>query len=753
TSEIIGIRKTLFEATFGAISRPVGAAVQSLLKADRFIGLAYIIEGSLYGTSLLAMSKGQSDPTREILENFISLAAVSLLRKKAEEALHSKEQQYRQLFDQMLNGLLVCEVICDESGVPYDHRFVQGNQAFEQLTGLSMKEQIGRTGKNFAIGWPPEVVQQLYRVAMTGESIRYERFNEKLGRFYDTRVFSPRKGQFAHIFTDITERKQAEDSLRRALDWQEAIFEGSLDAIFISDRNANLIAINKAASDLTGYSREQLLTMSIPDLHEENDLEAFKKYNEKIFNGEKVLSEAKILRQDGIKVETEFNNSCICISGKSYMHTTARDITERKKSERELFEFGERYQLLMENSGLGIGYYSVDGKILMFNQQAIINLGGKAGEYIGKNVTEVFGLEAGLTYIDRFKLASVSEKPLKFEDNVNLDGKPGWYMSTHTRILDQNGNVDGIQVIADNITERKIIVEKIKTSEAEYRSLFENSIIGISQSMPDGKIRRINKAYAEMYGYPDTSSMLKEMSSNIKLLYSNPDDRERVLKILDESGYMPPTEFELNRRDGKKFWALVGARKVKENSGKLLYLQAEHIEITDRKKLEKEMNSAALYTRSLIEASLDPLVTINMNGKITDVNYATEQITGVKREMLIGSDFADFFSRPERARKVSKTVFSKRVIKNYPLTIKHSSGLTTDVLYNATIFKNEAGDIQGVFAAARDISDQKRLQSDLKRSKELLEKLNQHLDEIREDERTMISRDLHDQLGQSLTAI
>ena len=80
--------------------------------------------------------------------------------------------------------------------------------------------------------------------------------------------------------------------------------------------------------------------------------------------------------------------------------------------------------------------------------------------------------------------------------------------------------------------------------------------MGISQSYPDGGYKRINKAYAEMYGYPDTSTMMKEVSSSAKL-FSNPDDRKRVIEILDKSGYMPPTEFELNRRNGEKFWALV----------------------------------------------------------------------------------------------------------------------------------------------------------------------------------------------------
>ena len=299
---------------------------------------------------------------------------------------------------------------------------------------------------------------------------------------------------------------------------------------------------------------------------------------------------------------------------------------------------------------------------------------------------------------------------------------------------------------------RKQAEEALEEREAEYRSLFENSIMGISQSYPDGGFKRINKAYAEMYGYPDTSTMMKEVSSNVEMLYFHSEDREKVLEILDKTGHMPPTEFELNRRNGEKFWALVSARKVKDNAGKLLYLQAEHRDITSRKKLEKDMYSASLYARSLIEASLDPLITINAEGKITDVNLSTEKITGITRKKLIGSDFADYFENPDKARTGYKTVFSEGMVKDYPLTILHKSRRKIDVLYNATLFKNEKGEIQGIFAA-RDITDLKKMEEELLKSHELLEKLNQHLVNAIEEERNQIALNLHDDLGQKLTAI
>ncbi len=137
---------------------------------------------------------------------------------------------------------------------------------------------------------------------------------------------------------DITARKKAEQELAWALAWQEAIFEGSRDAVFISDADSKFVTINSSACKLTGYSREELLGMRIPELHEEQDLTAYNLYHDRIMAGEEIISEAKILRKDGTKVDTEFNNRCIKISGTAYMHTVARNITERKKSENELIE-------------------------------------------------------------------------------------------------------------------------------------------------------------------------------------------------------------------------------------------------------------------------------------------------------------------------------------------------------------------------------------------------------------------------------
>src|SRR5579872_3578382 len=115
-------------------------------------------------------------------------------------------------------------------------------------------------------------------------------------------------------------------------------------------------------------------------------------------------------------------------------------------------------------------------------------------------------------------------------------------------------------------------------------------------------------------------------------------------------------------------------------------------------------NQQSLYIRSLIEASLDPLIAISPEGKITDVNEAKVNITGVPRNKLIGSLFQDYFTEPESARDVYREVFAKGFIADSPLTFRSSGGVLTDVLINGSVYKDDQGKVLGVVAVARDVT-------------------------------------------------
>ena len=126
-----------------------------------------------------------------------------------------------------------------------------------------------------------------------------------------------------------------------------------------------------------------------------------------------------------------------------------------------------------------------------------------------------------------------------------------------------------------------------------------------------------------------------------------------------------------------------------------------------------ELARASQYARSLIEASLDPLVTISVDGKITDVNEATVLVTGLDRAQLVGTDFSDYFSEPEKARAGYRQAFKEGFVRDFPLAIRHVSGASTEVLYNASVYSDAAGNVLGVCAAARDVTAQKALESRL----------------------------------------
>jgi PAS domain S-box-containing protein len=143
-------------------------------------------------------------------------------------------------------------------------------------------------------------------------------------------------------------------------------------------------------------------------------------------------------------------------------------------------------------------------------------------------------------------------------------------------------------------------------------------------------------------------------------------------------------------------------------------------DITDRKRSEDEIRAAAAYNRSLIEANLNPMFTIGRDGAISDVNIATEQATGYERAELLGTSFSDYFTDTGLARAGYELAFADGSVRDYPLELRHRDGHITSVMYNAAVYRDPSGQVVGVFAAARDITETERLQAALRASEERL---------------------------------
>jgi PAS domain S-box-containing protein len=255
--------------------------------------------------------------------------------------------------------------------------------------------------------------------------------------------------------------------------------------------------------------------------------------------------------------------------------------------------------------------------------------------------------------------------------------------------------------------------------------------------------------------------------------YILPDDQPYVTSVINESirtKSIFALEHRVRRADGRIGWTFSRAVPILDSNGEIVEWFGAASDITERKQAEEtlrkandeleqrviertaELQASSLYARSLIETNLDPLVTISTDGKIMDVNNATEEATGFTRQQLIGSDFSDYFAEPERARAGYKKVFRKGFVRDYPLELKHRDGHITPVLYNASVYRDEAGQIKGVFAAARDITTLKKMEEEMRAAHSKLRAMTSEIIKTEERERQRIATVLHDSIAQTLGA-
>jgi PAS domain S-box-containing protein len=292
--------------------------------------------------------------------------------------------------------------------------------------------------------------------------------------------------------------------------------------------------------------------------------------------------------------------------------------------------------------------------------------------------------------------------------------EPGFFTDQIIRLLDeQSGDISFALVTLDH-EEQRIAAEKdLKTSELQYRRLFETAQDAIL--ILDGDTNEVieaNKFLLDMLGYPLEYFVGKHLWELGFL--KDKSIAQRAFTELKTNGYIRYENIPLETIDGRSFNVEFISNVYRVGDKKII--QCNIRDITHRKVVQDALHEIAHYTRSLLEVSLDPLVTISPEGKITDVNAATEEVTGHSRDYLIGTDFIDYFTDPDKARAGYRKVFDEGSVRDYPLEIRHGNGKITSVLYNARIYRDESGTVKGVFAAARDITDKKKVQDALQES-------------------------------------
>jgi PAS domain S-box-containing protein/putative nucleotidyltransferase with HDIG domain len=357
----------------------------------------------------------------------------------------------------------------------------------------------------------------------------------------------------------------------------------------------------------------------------------------------------------------------------------------------------------------------IERRVVAVSRGLTDRLGVPAEELLGRPCYEHMHGEAGPPENRPFADLLHGENSAVAEVHSRTLG--GDFRVTVTAVHDSEGRLIAVIHSAIDISEHKATLAALVEANARagfLTEILERADAPVAVGYPDGRIGFFNTAFCKLTDY--TPDELREISWNDDL---TPEEwrplEQRSLAALLRTGEPQRYEKEYVRKDGRRVPLELLTHVVWEEPGRPAYYYAFVTDITERKKTEEALRAGTHYSRSLLEASLDPLVTISPQGKITDVNRATEEITGVPREALIGTDFSDYFTEPEQARASYMQVFEDCLVRDYPLAIRHASGSIVDVLYNASLYRDEGGEVVGVFAAARDVTHIKRAQQELER--------------------------------------
>src|SRR5436305_1967123 len=305
--------------------------------------------------------------------------------------------------------------------------------------------------------------------------------------------------------------------------------------------------------------------------------------------------------------------------------------------------------------------------------------------------------------------------------------------------------ISNFEAVSDTVS-RKQAEETLLKAGALQNAIFNSANFSSIATDAKGVIQIFNVGAERMLGYTAAEVMNKITPADI----SDPQEviaRAKALSVELGTPITPGFEalvfkasrgiediYELThiRKDGTRFPAVVSVTALRDAQDAIIgYLligtdntARQQVE-AEKKKLDQRLRDQQFYTRSLIESNIDALMTTDPGGIITDVNKQMEALTGCTRDELIGAPFKSYFTDPERAEAGIKLVLSQKKVTDYELTACARDGNKTVVSYNATTFYDRDRTLQGVFAAARDVTERKRVEVELQQAKAVAESANQ----------------------------
>jgi PAS domain S-box-containing protein len=632
-------------------------------------------------------------------------------RKEAEQEIQNLQRYNRGLIETSLDPL----VTFDQEGIILDV-----NVATMRATGRGKEELIGTPFADYFTD-PDNAYKGAMLTFEIGEVRDYElvmkaRDGTETIVAYNASVYKDQTGKVVGAFAaarDITEREEAEQEIQNLQRYTRGLIETSLDPLVTFDQEGIILDVNEATMRATGRGKEELIGTPFADYFTDPD-NAYKGAMLTFETGKVRDYELVIKARDGTETIVSYNASVYKDqTGKVVgAFAAARDITEREEAEHEIQNLQRYTRGLIETSLDPLVTFDQEGIILDVNEATMRATGRGKEELIGTSFADYF-TDPDNAYkgaMLTFETGEVRDYELVMKAKDGTETIVSYNASVYT---DQTGKVVGAFAAARDITERKGAEHEIQNLQRYTRGLIEVSLDPLVTFDQEGIILDVNEATIRATG----RSRDELIGTPFADYFTDPDNAYKGAMLTFETGKVRDYELVMIAKDGTETIVSYNASVYTDQTGQVVGVFAAARDITERKGAEHEIQNLQRYNRELIEVSLDPLVTFDQEGVIMDVNGATIRATGRTREELIGTPFADYFTDPDKAYKGAMLTFETGKVRDYELVMKARDGTETIVSYNASVYKDQTGEVVGVFAAARDITERKQAEIALSESK------------------------------------
>jgi PAS domain S-box-containing protein len=728
-------------------------AVQTLKKP-----VVYEYQSEIDGRYFLRTLSPMIDSETMEIESLTVISRDITERKKAEKELYESRQMLQTVLDTIPAGVFW-----------KDRNFIYlgGNRAWLDAAGLkSAEEVIGKS--DYGLPWDKEQVDSFReydkRVMESGipEFDIIEPFTRAGGTLSWARTnkvpLRDSQGSIIGIlgtYEDVTKIKQADEALRMSEEKYRNLFNNSEVGMFRTRFDGSeILEFNKKYLEILGYTSEEL--EGIPSVS------LWVNKNER----EKVVQK---LKAEGRMTELEFEllnkqgDVINCIgSARLYPDTgivegSILDITERKMAEEELNVAIAKYKTLFECFPLGITVSDDAGKIVESNPKAekLLGMPGSVHRQRDIDSKDWHIIHPDGTPMPSDEYASVRAlKDKRIVENVEMgivkpDDTITWINVTAAPLPLQG---HGVVITYQDITQHKLAVDALRSSEEKYRLLVENMGEGVGINNGDEKFLFANPSAEEIFGVGPG-----ELIGTSLQRFLSPENFQLVRKQTSQrqKGIYSTYELEIISSNGESKYIMVTGTPYFNKNDEFLGTFAIFRDITERKQMEQALNESMIRYRGLFDninsgVAVYEVIDDGRDFIFKDFNRAGERIDNDKRERLIGKSI--FEVRPGITDFGLVEVFRRVWLTGKPesLPIKIYKDDHISAWYENFIYKLPSGEIVAVFD---DVSKQKQAEDDLTKAHEMLKKLYIYQDDAKENERKVISREIHDELGQLLSAL